>query len=106
LHTTGELFLSPIGLSMVTKLAPKEIAGTAMGAWFLSFAIANYLGGKIATLTSSESSGSDAGAAMDLAAGFDKYIAVFSNLGFVLIGISILIMILSKPLNKLMHGVR
>ena len=51
LHTTGELFLSPIGLSMVTKLSPKNMAGTAMGAWFLSFAIANLLGGQIATLT-------------------------------------------------------
>lgn len=51
LHTTGELFLSPIGLSMVTKLSPKKMAGTAMGAWFLSFAIANFLGGQIATLT-------------------------------------------------------
>lgn len=51
LHTTGELFLSPIGLSMVTKLAPKKITGTAMGAWFLSFAIANFVGGKIAALT-------------------------------------------------------
>ncbi len=52
-HTTGELFLSPIGLSMVTKLSPKSMAGTAMGAWFLSFAIANLLGGQIATLTGS-----------------------------------------------------
>jgi len=51
LHTTGELFLSPIGLSMVTKLSPKKMAGTAMGAWFLSFAIANLLGGQIAALT-------------------------------------------------------
>lgn len=51
LHTTGELFLSPIGLSMVTKLAPKKMAGTAMGAWFLSFAIANLVGGQIAALT-------------------------------------------------------
>ena len=51
LHTTGELFLSPIGLSMVTKLSPKNMAGTAMGAWFLSFAIANLLGGQIASLT-------------------------------------------------------
>ena len=51
LHTTGELFLSPIGLSMVTKLSPKKMAGTAMGAWFLSFAIANYVGGKIAAFT-------------------------------------------------------
>src|SRR5690606_1130463 len=36
LHTTGELFISPIGLSMVTKLVPKDMTGTAMGAWFLS----------------------------------------------------------------------
>jgi POT family proton-dependent oligopeptide transporter len=54
LHTTGELFISPIGLSMVTKLAPKHIAGTAMGGWFLSFAIANFLGGQIAALTGAE----------------------------------------------------
>ena len=54
LHTTGELFISPIGLSMVTKLAPKNIAGTAMGGWFLSFAIANFLGGQIAALTGAE----------------------------------------------------
>lgn len=54
-HTTGELFLSPIGLSMVTKLSPKKMAGTAMGAWFLSFAIANFVGGKIATLTAGDS---------------------------------------------------
>lgn len=58
LHTTGELFLSPIGLSMVTKLSPKKMAGTAMGAWFLSFAIANLLGGQIATLTGGGHGGS------------------------------------------------
>ena len=57
LHTTGELFLSPIGLSMVTKLAPKHVAGTAMGGWFLSFAIANFLGGQIAALTGAEGHG-------------------------------------------------
>src|SRR5690606_35653503 len=59
LHTTGELFLSPIGLSMVTKLSPKKMAGTAMGAWFLSFAIANLLGGQIAALTGSGHGGGD-----------------------------------------------
>ncbi|QNR23275.1 peptide MFS transporter [Croceimicrobium hydrocarbonivorans] len=56
LHTTGELFLSPIGLSMVTKLAPSKISGTAMGGWFLSFAIGNFLGGQIATLTGTHGS--------------------------------------------------
>lgn len=54
LHTTGELFVSPIGLSMVTKLAPKSITGTAMGGWFLSFAMANFLAGQIAAITGSE----------------------------------------------------
>jgi POT family proton-dependent oligopeptide transporter len=56
LHTTGELFLSPIGLSMVTKLSPPKISGTAMGGWFLSFAIGNFLGGQIATLTGTHGS--------------------------------------------------
>ncbi len=59
LHTTGELFLSPIGLSMVTKLSPKQMAGTSMGAWFLSFAIANLLGGQIAALTGGGHGGSE-----------------------------------------------
>jgi POT family proton-dependent oligopeptide transporter len=102
LHTTGELFLSPIGLSMVTKLSPEKIAGTAMGAWFLSFAIANYVGGKIASLTG----GHGAGDVLSPAEGLDKYISVFSNIGFVLIGISLLIAIFNGPLKKLMHGVK
>jgi POT family proton-dependent oligopeptide transporter len=103
LHTTGELFLSPIGLSMVTKLAPKNIAGAAMGGWFLSFSIANYLAGGIATLT-----GAGEGGGVELTAfeGLDKYVGVFSTIGFVLIGFAILIALLSKPLNKLMHGVQ
>lgn len=102
LHTTGELFLSPIGLSMVTKLSPKSIAGTAMGAWFLSFAIANYVGGKIATLTGGHG---ESGEALTAAEGLDKYTSVFSNIGFVLIAIAILIALLNKPIKKLMHGV-
>ncbi len=101
LHTTGELFLSPIGLSMVTKLSPKKIAGTAMGAWFLSFAIANYVGGKIASLTG----GHGGGEALSAAEGLAKYTTVFSNIGFVLIGIAIVIALFSKSLKKLMHGV-
>lgn len=102
LHTTGELFISPIGLSMVTKLSPKNIAGTAMGGWFLSFAIANFVAGKIAALTGAE----EGGAPVTLEMGFNKYLTVFTNIGLVLVGLSILIAIFSKPLNKLMHGVR
>jgi POT family proton-dependent oligopeptide transporter len=50
-HTTGELFLSPIGLSMVTKLAPKHMTGQVMGAWFLTFAFAHSAAAFIAQLT-------------------------------------------------------
>jgi len=102
LHTTGELFLSPIGLSMVTKLSPKSMAGTAMGAWFLSFAIANYVGGQIAALTGGHS---ESGEAMTAAEGLVTYTTVFSTLGYVLLGIALLIILLNKPLQKLMHGV-
>jgi POT family proton-dependent oligopeptide transporter len=51
LQTTGELCLSPVGLSMVTTLSPKRIVSTVMGAWFLAAAFSNYLAGLIATLT-------------------------------------------------------
>jgi proton-dependent oligopeptide transporter, POT family len=102
LHTTGELFLSPIGLSMVTKLAPKEMAGTAMGGWFLSFSIANFVAGKIAAVTGAES---ESGEVLSGAEGLANYVGVFSNIGIVLVVIAIVIALLSKPLNKLMHGV-
>lgn len=100
LHTTGELFLSPIGLSMVTKLAPKNIAGTAMGAWFLSFAIANYVGGKIASIT-----GSHGGVPVTGQAGLEQYVSIFTTIGFVLLIIAVIIILLNKPIKKLMHGV-
>ncbi len=51
LHTTGELCLSPVGLSMVTKLSPTRIVSTVMGAWFLATAFSNYLAGIIAAFT-------------------------------------------------------
>lgn len=102
LHTTGELFLSPIGLSMVTKLSPKSMAGTAMGGWFLSFAMANYAGGAIATLTGGHG---DSGAELTASEGLSTYIDVFSTIGMVLVAFAVVIVLFSKPLNKLMHGV-
>ena len=51
LHTVGELCLSPVGLSMVTKLSPVRSVSTVMGAWFLASAFSNYLAGMIAALT-------------------------------------------------------
>ena len=57
LHTTGELCLSPVGLSMVTKLSPARIVSTVMGAWFLALAFSNFLAAVIATFTGVESKG-------------------------------------------------
>lgn len=51
MHTTGELCLSPVGLSMVTKLSPPRMVSTVMGAWFLATAFSNFLAGMIAALT-------------------------------------------------------
>jgi len=54
LQTTGELCLSPVGLSMVTTLSPKRIVSTVMGAWFLAAAFSGYLAGVIAGFTGVE----------------------------------------------------
>jgi POT family proton-dependent oligopeptide transporter len=50
LHTIGELMLSPVGLSAMTKLAPMRIAGLVMGIWFLATAVGNYIGGRVSGL--------------------------------------------------------
>jgi proton-dependent oligopeptide transporter, POT family len=50
LHTIGELCLSPVGLSAMTRLAPARIVGLTMGAWFLALSVGNYLGGRVAGL--------------------------------------------------------
>lgn len=103
LHTTGELFLSPIGLSMVTKLAPKHMTGMVMGAWFLSIAGANYVAAILAQLTGAEhgESGLEATASETLT----QYVDIYTQMGLITVGIGVLLMILSKPMNKLMHGV-
>lgn len=49
-HTSGELCLSPVGLSAMTKLAPARVGGFLMGVWFLSISAGNYLGGRMASL--------------------------------------------------------
>jgi POT family proton-dependent oligopeptide transporter len=48
LHTIGELCLSPVGLSTVTKLAPGRLVGSMMGVWFLSISLGNFIGGRVA----------------------------------------------------------
>ncbi len=106
LHTTGELFISPIGLSMVTKLAPAKLTGTLMGVWFLSFAGSNYVAGLLATLTGSGGHGGG-GEATALSAGesLANYVDVYSTMGYTAVGVGILVALLSPVLRKLLHGI-
>ena len=100
LHTMGELCLSPIGLSMVTKLArPKEV-GLAMGGWFLSIAMANYVAGLIAALAAG---GGGHGEAAGSIAG---YSSVFNQLFITGAIIAVVYFLLAPLINKLMHGVK
>ncbi len=105
LHTTGELFISPIGLSMVTKLVPKDMTATAMGAWFLSIAGANYAAGMLAKLTGAEHGAGEA-EVLDKAASLATYVDVYCNIGYVTVGIGLFLMVVSPLVNKLFHGIR
>lgn len=59
LHTTGELCLSPVGLSMIARLAPKVLVSTVMGAWFLATAFSQYLAAIISQFTGAEHGGGE-----------------------------------------------
>jgi POT family proton-dependent oligopeptide transporter len=105
LHTTGELFLSPIGLSMVTKLSPKHMTGSAMGAWFLSFAFSMYLAAVLAKLTGADAGVGEAVVQLQPAESLAQYVNVFGKMGFVTVGIGLGLILVSKQLNRMMHGV-
>lgn len=102
-HTVGELFISPIGLSMVTKLAPEKLSGTLMGAWFLSFSGSNFLGGQLAKLTNSSNTIVDGAANAE---SLTRYIDVYTSFGLIAVATGFLVLILSPRLNKLMHGIK
>jgi POT family proton-dependent oligopeptide transporter len=102
LHTTGELCLSPIGLSMVTKLAAEKETGLAMGGWFLSIAMAQYVAGLIAAIASG--GGGEHG--MELGAGIGQYSETYMMLFWVGLGFGLTYLIAAPLINKLMHGVK
>jgi POT family proton-dependent oligopeptide transporter len=100
LHTTGELCLSPVGLSAMTKLAPAAIVSTVMATWFLSSAGAQALGAQIAKLTAAETVG---GQVLDPAAALATYVEVFQMLGWGAVGIGAALGVASIWLRKLAH---
>ncbi len=95
-QTIGEICLSPIGLSMVTKLAPARMVGATMGAWFLSISIGNKLAGDLASKMSEGEGGMTVASALT---GF--------NFSFwLLLGAGVLLFLIAPLINKLMHGVK
>jgi POT family proton-dependent oligopeptide transporter len=89
LHALGELSLSPIGLSAVTKLAPARIMGFLMGTWFLTNAVGNFTAGSVASY-------------------FDRLPLpqLFGAVGLVSLIAAAILVVLAKPIRELMSGVR
>ena len=102
-HTIAELCLSPVGLSMITKLSMVRVVGLMMGVWFLSTSMAQYVGGLIAQFASVETVG---GEVLDPKVALDTYIGVFTQIAYVSMGIGLVLLIISPLLKKMMHGVR
>jgi POT family proton-dependent oligopeptide transporter len=88
-HTLGELCLSPVGLSAMTKLAPARVAGMMMGLWFVSIGIGDYLGGRVASLYESVS-----------------LPTLFGVVACVALVAAVALVVLIKPTVRLMSGVK
>lgn len=100
-HTMGELCLSPVGLSAVTKLSPGKIVGFMMGVWFLATASSEYLAVLLANIAAIDSLGE----VIDVEAAKDTYSGLFNLLFLIGLGAGVLLLILSPFIKKLMHGV-
>ncbi len=95
IQVVGELCLSPIGLSMVTKLAPVRLVGLGMGGWFLSTGIGNNLSGIFASAVSGETGMTTTSALSGYTFGF-----------WALIGSGVLLFLIAPLIQRLMHGVK
>jgi POT family proton-dependent oligopeptide transporter len=94
LHTTGELCLSPVGLSAMNRLSPAHLASLIMGTWFFASATGNFAAGLIAAATGSE--GVDN-------AGPERVMEVYSTVGWTAVGVGIAMMVVAPLVKKLMH---
>ncbi len=95
LHTTGELCLSPVGLSAVTKLAPKKLVGQMMGVWFMSVAFGNLIAGRVAGQFDQDAIAADPTLLPEL-----FWIIVMTTVGG-----GLLLLFFSKPIRKLMGNI-
>ena len=102
IHSLAELCISPVGLSMVTKLSIARVVGLMMGVWFLSISVAQYFAGVVAQFMSVETVG---GQVTNLKVSLDTYTSTFTFIAWIAIGAGALLFLLSWPLQKWMHGV-
>jgi len=103
IHSFAELCISPVGLSMITKLSIARVVGLMMGVWFLSISVAQYVAGVVAQFASVDTVG---GQVTNLAVSLQKYVSVFTTISIAAIVLGVLLLLLSWPLKHWMHGVK
>lgn len=103
LHTTGELSMSPVGLSKITQLSPPKLVGVIMGVWFLSSSFANYIASVFAQLASAPD-GADMNA-LSAVETLPIYTELFTTIALISVVVGVLCLAVSPLLNKWMHGV-
>jgi len=102
LHSLAELCISPVGLSMITKLSIARVVGLMMGVWFLSISVGEYLAGAAAQLASVQTVG---GQVTNPELSLHTYLHTFQTGGFLTIGAGVVLLVISPWLKKIMHGV-
>jgi len=103
--STGELCLSPIGLSAITKLSPPKMVGLMMGMWFLASSYGQYLAGLIGSLMAIPSEDAT-GKAMTATASLGVYTDVFTKIAWVSAACGVVLLILSPWLKKMMKDIK
>lgn len=102
-HTTGELFLSPVGLSEITKLSLAKVVSFMMAVWFLASSIAQYVGGVIAAMAGTHTVG---GQVTDPKASLEASLTVFNMLGLWGMGIGVAFIVISVFIKGWAHEVK
>jgi proton-dependent oligopeptide transporter, POT family len=103
IHSIAELCISPVGLSMITKLSIVRIVGMMMGLWFLSISVAQYVAGIVAQVASVDTVG---GQVTNLQVSLNTYSEVFWIIGWASAVFGVVLLALSPLVKKWMHGVQ
>lgn len=102
LHTMGELCLSPVGLSAVTKLAVPSVVGVMMGAWFLATAYSEFVAVQLSKIAALDTLG---GQITDIQQALNAYTELFGSLMWVGLGVGLTLLLLSPFLRRMMRGI-